>query len=105
MLSKPSLLPSFFFWPSREIISEACFLILPPSLLPSQPNLRGDQIVNVVVNFPNKLSSREKELLQKLRTVQGGATGVGATATAAGGAAAAGQEGEGKEKGGWFGGF
>lgn len=64
----------------------------PPRL---QPNLRGDQIVNVVVNFPTKLSSKEKELLQKLRTVQGGATGV------------KGGQGVGKERkgmGGWFGG-
>jgi len=68
--------------------------------------------VNVVVNFPTKLSSKEKELLQKLRTVQGGATGVGAAAAGGGGGAAAtggagggAEKGEGKEKGGWFGGF
>jgi len=81
---------------------------LPPSLPPfslplPQPNLRGDQIVNVVVDFPTKLSSKEKELLQKLRAVQGGATGVGA---AAAGGGRGGDKGEGKEKkGGWFGGL
>ena len=59
--------------------------------------------MNVVVDFPTKLSSKEKELLQKLRAVQGGATGVGAATAAAG---AGGEKGEGKEKnGGWFGGL
>lgn len=36
-----------------------------------QPNLRGDQVVNVVVDFPTRLSPKEKELLERLRDVSG----------------------------------
>lgn len=79
-----------------------------------QPNLRGDQVVNVVVNFPTKLSAKERELLEKLRNVQGGASAsasVGAGAGAAGGAAGTtatdgGADAAKKKKGGgFFGGF
>lgn len=36
-----------------------------------QPSVRGDQVVNVVVDFPTRLSNKEKELLEKLRQVSG----------------------------------
>lgn len=36
-----------------------------------QPTLRGDQVVNVVVDFPTRLSPKEKELLERLRDVSG----------------------------------
>jgi hypothetical protein len=72
-------------------------------------------VVNVVVNFPTKLSQKEKELLERLRSVQGGASAsasVGATAAAAGGGAGeaagaggAGAEAKKKKGGGFFGGF
>ena len=79
-----------------------------------QPNLRGDQVVNVVVNFPTKLSTKERELLEKLRSVQGGASAsasasvgaVGAGAGAGAGGAADGSADAAKKKGGgFFGGF
>ena len=88
-----------------------------------QAGIRGDQVVNVVVNFPTKLSTKERELLERLRSVQGGASSASASASAASvGATAAGGEGSGgggaggassgaaeakkkKKGGGFFGGF